>query len=41
MPKIRRYREFFKSGDKFAAAYFLNKRKSASKFSLEQRLLLG
>jgi len=22
MPKIRRFREFFKGGDKFAAAYF-------------------
>ena len=35
MPKIRRFREFFKSGDKFAAAYFLNKRKPASKLGLE------
>jgi len=41
MPKIRRFRELFKSGDKFAAAYFLNKCKPAGKFSLEQRLLLG
>ncbi len=41
MPKIRWFREFFRVGDKFAAAYFLNKRKSASKLSLEQRLLLG